>query len=611
MEFSQKIKQKVAALPHSPGVYLMKDHTGEIIYVGKAKNLKNRVSQYFQSRHGHSLKVSAMVDRIEDFDYIVTDSEFEALVLECNLIKLHRPHYNILLKDDKQYPFIRVTMQEPYPKIMLARQKKEDGSRYFGPYPGAGAVREIIRQIQSIFMIATCKRKFPADIGRGRPCLNYHIKRCLAPCLGKVTQEEYHRLFEEIIQFLEGKYTAVTDELRRQMEIFAENMEFEKAARCRDKIRFVEQIGEKQKVYTPDGSDRDIVAQATDGIFTCFSILRVRSGKLIYKDSHIFQNLQIGDDTRALEQFIAGYYSHQGGDIPPQIVTEPQIGDSVLLCKMLSELSGRRVEVRVPKRGELVKMLAMARENAKEELLHTATKAKKQELLLIGVAKVLGLSTPPGRIEAFDIANTKNDAIVGAMVVYKDGAKDKESYRRFGVRSISGQDDYAATKEVIYRRIAKGQEGDPGFLPMPDLILLDGGRGHVSSVGKMLEELGITIPLFGMVKDGRHHLRGLIGPEGELELSGGSPVFTLFGQISDEVHRFALDYHKKARAAGAKRSILAQIPGVGEKRRKALLAYFGSVKKIAQAKEEELCEVKSITPSVAREIRRYFEEVSK
>ena len=610
MTVFQTIKQKIKKLPQSPGVYLMKNEEGLIIYVGKAKSLKNRVSQYFQNSRTQAVKVGAMVEHVADFDYIVTDTEFEALVLECNLIKLHQPHYNILLKDDKQYPFIRVTMKDPYPKLMLARKKKEDGSRYFGPYPGGTAVREIISQIQAVFLISTCRKKFPQDIGKERACLNYHIKKCMAPCQGTIGQQEYHQLFEEIIDFLEGNYEKVVKKLEMQMEAYAGELAFEKAAQCRDKIRYMQSVGRKQKVYVSDTVDRDIIAMADDGFKTCFLVLSVRTGKLMYKDGHIFPNEKVENRPQALQQFITSYYS-QRENLPKQIVTEHEIEDAALVSQLLTGLAGKKVEVCQPKRGELVAMLKMARENAREELSHVVSQAEKQEKLLIDIQALLGLSKPPVRIESYDISNSKNDAMLGAMIVYTNGAKNKEEYRMFHIRSITSQDDYAATKEVIYRRLEKAEAGDARFLPLPDLLLLDGGRGHVNAVVQMLGELGVDIPVFGMVKDGRHRLRGLIGQEGEIGLRVTSPLFSFFGVLSEEVHRFALSCHHKAQKKNTHTSTLQKIPGVGEMRRKALLRHFGSLKKIEKASEDELLSVPSMNRVAASAVWQHFRDLEK
>lgn len=605
-ETMKRIKNKVSLLPLKSGVYIMKNARGEIIYVGKAKALKNRVSQYFTFSKAHTTKVRAMVSRIADFDYIVTDTEFEALVLECNLIKLHRPRYNILLKDDKQYPFVRVSAGE-WPKITVARRMADDGARYFGPYSSAGAIRTMLGAASRIFGLPSCKRKFPEDIGKGRPCLNYQIGRCCAPCTGNVTAGQYRAIVEQVVDFLSGDYGKITSVLRERMTAASEALEFETAAKYRDRLRSIESLCAGQKVYAHDGGDRDVVACERSGRAICFAVLYIRGGMLVDKDATLLKCEVDSDESEMFAEFLRQYYVGRA-NVPKKLIVQYMPEDAEALCRLLSEKNGYKITMVSPVRGNSKKLTDMARANAHETLSQSADRTERAERLMTELQRITGLPSPPSRIESYDISNTGSTETVAAMVVFVDGEPKRSQYRKFKVRTVEGTDDYAAMREVVYRRFARAQEGDERFAELPDLILLDGGAGHVSSVVQMLRSLDIDTPVWGMVKNDKHRTRDLVGENGEVGLSSASPVFPLLGRIQEEVHRSAITFHRERRGKRTMRSALDGIVGVGEVRKKQLLRNLGSLRAVKEADVDTLCRVGGVPTDVAMRIYAKFHD---
>ncbi|MGI6031046.1 MAG: excinuclease ABC subunit UvrC [Eubacteriales bacterium] len=605
--FPPELLEKVHNLPLQPGVYIMKNKDGDIIYIGKAKALKNRVSQYFQNSRNHGIKVLRMIQNIHDFHYIVTDTEFEALVLECNLIKMHKPKYNILLKDDKAYPFLRVDVQNEYPRLTLARKKAKDGAKYYGPYKNGKVIRDTIDLLQKLFRIPTCNRQFPRDIGKGRPCLNYHIKRCIAPCMGQVTPEEYRSLLGDVIDFIEGDTKEILRQLQQRMEEAAEALEFEKAAQLRDRIRSIQQLGDRQKVYSARESDVDILATYENGGKVCLTVLFIRYGKLLDKDCFFFSSEDFAEEG-ALAQFIRQFY-HEDSYVPREILVEQELEDARLLEQMLHPIRGGAVTVRCPKRGEMAGLMEMARANSKQELESILTREERVNKTLSDLQKLLQLPALPRRIESYDISNMGDRDIVAGMVVYQNGAPAKREYRRFKVRSTDGQDDYAAMKEVLYRRFAEREEGNEKFATLPDLILLDGGQGHLNAVLDMFRELDIQVPVAGMVKDDRHRTRELVTRDGFVAIAGQPHLYAFIGSIQEEVHRFSIAYHRDKRSKSSMSSALAGIPGVGPARQKKLLKAFRGLKGLRAATQEQLAQVEGIPQNVAEAVYRHFHPV--
>ena len=613
------LEEELKNLPDAPGVYLMHNDEDEIIYVGKAKILKNRVRQYFRKSTNHTPKVIAMVGHIARFEYIITDSETEALALECNLIKKYRPKYNILLKDDKHYPYIKVTLNEPYPRLLKVRKLKKDGAKYFGPYVGPGTIKNTTDLIRRLFKPPTCHRKFPEDIGKGRPCLNYHINNCFAPCTGRVTKEEYREVFFEICRFLEGKSKGLVKELTEQMKQASMEMRFEKAAELRDKIRAIEEIESRQKIINADRqADYDLIAAAKDKHIAFCEVFFVRGGKIIGRESYKISNTDNSSDSEILTDFVKQFY-RDAEYIPSEILTEFEIEDREPIEEWLRSMSRRKVSIASPKRGERHQLMEMVHKNAVTELENhriRVLKEKERNTVLDQLKEATGLDRLPMRIEAYDISNTQGSDNVGGMVVFENGRPARSKYRKFKIRSFEGADDYAAMREVIYRRIEHGREEEfliksgkmekskAKFLPMPDLILLDGGKGHLNTIEELLKTIGADIPCFGMVKNDRHRTRGLVGVDGEVALSPTGTVFKLLTRIQDEVHDTAIGYHRKLRSRIS--SELEEIPGIGEARRKALLREFGSAAKVKAASEEELAAVKGITKNAAKAVYDHF-----
>ncbi len=618
------IQEELKKLPDKPGVYIMKDDNGTIIYVGKAVVLKNRVRQYFQTSANHSPKVTAMVAKISEFEYIVTDTELEALILECNLIKKHKPKFNILLKDDKNYPYIKVTMNEEYPRMFMTRRVDRDGARYFGPYSNVFSVRETMNLIKKVFPIKSCKRELPRDIGKGRPCLNFHIRQCLGPCTGNVDKEEYAVLMRDICSFLEGRQDSIIQKLEENMSAASEALDFEKAASLRDKLSSLRHITEEQKVLSVAGADQDIVGFAAGKTDTCVQVFFIRGGKLLGREFFIVEGTGEGELPELTSSFLKQFYS-TAAMVPPDIVVETQFEDINVVEDWLSAKRGGRVHVRVPKRGEKLHMVEMVSQNAKLELARFNEKqaggGPVQEGLR-GMAEALGLAQLPQRLEAYDISNTGSSEIVASMVVFEQGMPAKKEYRRFKIRSTEVQNDYASMQETLYRRLkhaeAEKQEageqeatgkqdaGKSGFSKMPDLIMLDGGLGHVHAVSEVLEELGVTIPICGMVKDDRHRTRGLVLQSREIDLSKDLTVLRFVTSIQDEAHRFALDYNKKLRTKRYTKSILDDAEGIGPKRKKALLKHFGSVGRMRQAGIDDLQAVEGISRTAAEKLFEYL-----
>ena len=598
-----RIKEKVRGLPEEPGVYLMRDVTGKVIYVGKAKVLKNRVSQYFVNMASHTEKVRRMVSHVHDFDYFITPTEMEALILECSQIKLYMPRYNILLKDNKTYPYIRVDLTQPYPKIEFTRRRAEDRARYFGPY--SGSVRAIIETVNKTFGLPSCKREFPRDIGKGRPCLNRDIGICLAPCAGGVSQEEYRAAVEGAVAFLAGDQDAVLRDLTAQMNEAAERLEFERAASLRDRIAAVSNLQVRQKVVAAPDVNRDIIGYAANAFKTVIEVFFVRGGRITDRQSFHFP-AEAADELPALmTDFVTQLY-HTRADIPGEILAAAGSDNDELLRQLLTGLRGRSVSFSVPQRGEKKKLCDMVCRNAAETLRLLMTREEKRRKSVEGLGQLLGLAEPPVRIEAVDISNTGGDEVVAAIVCFTNGEKDKSGYKKYKVQSVEGQDDYAAMTEVLKRRFIRYLNADEGFAEKPDLLLLDGGAGHLAVIGRTLAEMGIDVPCFGMVKDDKHRTRGLVGEQGEIELKMGTPAAVLVGTIQEEVHRFAITFHRARRGKKVVGSTLLAIDGLGEKRVAALLRAFSTVRAVSEAEPESLAAVPGMNRAAAAAVWRHF-----
>ena len=608
------IQEELKKLPGKPGVYLMHGEKDEIIYVGKAISLKNRVRQYFQSSRNKGPKIEQMVTHITRFEYIITDSELEALVLECNLIKEHRPKYNTMLMDDKSYPFIKVTVQEPFPRIMLARQMKKDKAKYFGPYTSVGAVRDTIELIRKLYKIRSCNRRLPRDIGLERPCLNYHIHQCDAPCQGYVDQQEYRESIDQVLQFLNGNYDLILGDLQRKMEEASEAMEYERAIEYRDLLQSVQKIAQKQKITDTAGDDRDIVAMAKDLEDAVVQVFFVRNGRLIGRD-HFFLRLT-GDETKGeiLSSFIKQFYAGTPY-LPAELMMQEEPGDMELLEEWLTEKRGHKVHIRVPKKGSKEKLVELAQRNAALILTKDKERLKREEGRTIGAVKeienLLGMRGIV-RMEAYDISNISGYASVGSMVVYEKGRPKRSDYRKFRIKSVQGPDDYASMEEVLTRRFEHGrreqEEGkvENSFTAFPDLILMDGGRGQVNIALEVLDQLRIHIPVCGMVKDDNHRTRGLYYNNVEIPIDRNSEGFKLITRIQDEAHRFAIEYHRKLRGQGQVHSVLDDIPGIGPARRKDLMRRFPGLEAIRNADVETLKELPSMNEAAAESVYNFF-----
>ena len=608
------IEEELKKLPAKPGVYLMHDEKDQIIYVGKAISLKNRVRQYFQASRNKGVKIEQMVTHIRRFEYIVTDSELEALVLECNLIKEHRPKYNTMLMDDKGYPFIKVTVNEAYPRIMLARTMQKDKAKYFGPYTSATAVKDTIDLIRKLYHIRSCNRNLPKDMGKERPCLNYHIKQCKAPCQGYISEEEYGKSIEEAIHFLNGHYDKLLKRLEQEMQEASEHMEFEKAIEYRELINSVKQIAQKQKMTDSTGEDRDVLAVAKDAEDAVVQVFFIRGGRLIGRDHFFLRNASEDSKSKILESFIKQFYAGTPF-IPSELMLQEELEEKELLEQWLSKKKEHRVRIRVPKKGEKEKLVELARTNAALVLNTDKERLKREEGRTIGavkeIEKLLGLQDVV-RMEAYDISNTSGFSSVGSMIVYEKGKPKRNDYRKFKIKSVEGPDDYASMREILMRRFRHGieelgQEGTIGsFTTFPDLILMDGGRGQVNIALEVLEELHLQIPVCGMVKDDAHRTRGLYYKNEEIPIDRHSAGFKLITRIQDEAHRFAIEFHRKLRSKGQVHSVLDDIQGIGPARRKALMKHYASIEEIKNATIDELKALPSMNEKSAKEVYSFF-----
>ncbi len=609
------LHEELKKLPDKPGVYIMKDVDGIVIYVGKAVVLKNRVRQYFQNSSKHPLKVQAMVAKISEFEYIVTDSEVEALMLECNLIKKYKPKYNILLKDDKHYPYIKVTMNEQYPRILKTRRVISDGAKYFGPYSSGFAVNDTIDTLKKLFPTKTCKKNLPKDIGKSRPCLNYQMKQCLAPCQGEVNRDEYRDMMKRICSFLGGHYEEILNDLRAQMEKAAQQLEFEKAAQLRNKISSIYQLSETQKVLSTDLQDRDIIGYAYDATDLCIQVFFIRNGRVVGREHFVFEGEGNGDIGYSLSTFIKQFYNNVQY-VPAEIILGQEIEDREIISQWLTGKRGLKVKLRVPIRGELVKLLNMVVQNAEISLKLYRDRLKRDDTAnedaIKQLMQVLGLEKAPRRIEAFDISNTGASEIVASMVVFEDGKPARHEYRKFKIRSIDQQNDYASMQETIFRRLShaiKEKEenaSNPKFSNLPDLILVDGGIAHVNAATQVADELGFNLVIAGMAKDNRHRTKSLVYKGIEYDLSSNIPLLRLITGIQDETHRVAVEYNRKLRAKRYTHSELDEIDGIGESRKKALLKHFKSITAVRKADIKELQEVEGINDKIATKIYNYF-----
>lgn len=599
------LRKKAMSLPLLPGVYIMKNADGEIIYIGKAKALKNRVSQYFGSQNRHPVKVRKMVENVDRFDYIVTGSEFEALVLECSLIKQHSPKYNILLKDDKGYSYIRISEGE-YRKISAVFNKKDDGSEYIGPYLSSYSVRQSVDAANKIFKLPQCNKVFPRDFGKSRPCLNYYISQCCGLCTGKIKKSDYDEAVDGAIAFLKGDSRDIIADLRAKMEKAAEELDFEQAAKLRDRINSIERIKEKQKVVYKSVEEQDVFATADIDGSVCLAVLRFSNGRLFDSEHFFFDDP--GDKKGMRSDFITSYYSMRD-NIPKRVTVDGEVADRELLEQWLSEKKGKKVTVFVPARGEQLEIVNMCRKNAEEKLAIKKGRTGREIAVLDELKDLLGLKKTPEYIESYDISHTAGQDSVAGMIVFKGGKPYRKAYKRFSIKSFDGNDDYRAMNEVLTRRFSeyeKSKDSTDGFGKLPDLILLDGGVGQVHAVEPVLREFGLKIPLFGMVKDNRHRTRAISGDGGEIAINSKRQVFTLVSEIQNEVHRFSVAYHHQKHAKRGLSLSLTEIEGVGEKRASALLKYFKTITAIKNAEVDELSKAPGITSAVAQNIYDYY-----
>jgi len=598
-----ELKDRAHSLPLKPGVYIMQDAKNTVIYVGKAKALKNRVSQYFQDSAAHTEKTRAMVAQIDHFDVIIADSEFEALVLECSLIKRHQPRYNILLKDDKGYPYIRLS-NEPYPRFSLANKAAEDSARYFGPYASRHATQGIIDALRGALRLPSCKKKFPRDIGKERPCLNFHMGKCDGYCRGEELRPQYEQAMGQAVSLLEGRFQEVQSELTEEMERAAAELRFERAAELRDRIRAIELLGKRQKVIAGSLADTDVTGFFRGTAKSAFVVLHYVEGELAAKDLDLFESPIEEDEESVFSSLMREYYVGRTR-LPKQILLPCELPDQAPLTRMLREQTGCKVELITPQRGAKMDLIKLANQNAREEVERATTREERQNKLLALLGKMLALEGPPRRMESYDISNTGASDIVASMVVYADGRPLKRDYRRFKLKDMTGPDDYASMEQVLTRRFRRYLDGDEKFADKPDLLLIDGGHEHVKVAARVLEALNLDIPAYGMVKDDRHRTRALVHPDGrEIGIQAVPAVFALIGQIQEETHRFAIEYHRQLQAGHVKISVLDKIPGVGEKRRAQLLKRFKSVKAVKAASLEQLRE--AVPENTARAVYQYF-----
>lgn len=617
------IEEELKKLPGKPGVYIMHDAEDTIIYVGKAISLKNRVRQYFQSSRNLGIKKEQMVEQIARFEYIVTDSELEALVLECNLIKEHRPKYNTMLKDDKTYPFIKITLQEEYPRIQIVRQMKKDKAKYYGPYTSGLAVKDVVELVTKLYHLRTCNRNLPKDIKKERPCLYYQIHQCEAPCQGYISKEEYHKKVEQLISFLNGSHKEILKELEQKMLSASEELRFEDAAQYRDLIESVKKIAERQKITDQHGEDKDVIAVAQENDDVVAQVFFIRGGKMIGRD-HFFLHTAGEGKTAVLSSFIKQFYAGTAM-IPKEIMIESEIEDREIIETWLSNRRGTKVQIRVPKKGTKEKLVELAKNNAKLVLEKDKERLKREEGRTIGavkeISKLLNLSSTQ-RMEAYDISNISGFQSVGSMVVYENGKPKRSDYRKFRIKTVEGPNDYASMEEVLTRRFEHGMEEKQqqkeknqeeqygSFTRFPDLILMDGGKGQVHSALSVLEKLKLEIPVCGMVKDDKHRTRGLYYQNQEIPIEKDSEAFRLITRIQDEAHRFAIEYHRSLRSKNQIHSVLDEIAGIGPARRKALMKHFMGVEKIKEATVEELAEVSSMNEKSAQAVYDFFHKTN-
>ncbi len=602
----EQLRKTAMALPLLPGVYIMRDKSGKVIYVGKAKALKNRVSQYFGSQTNHSMKVRQMVAHVDRFEYIVVGSEFEALVLECSLIKQYNPKYNILLKDDKGYHYIRVS-PPPFSRIAVVKQKEEDGARYIGPYMSSFGIKQAVDEANKVFGLSTCQRTL--CYGRRpprteRPCLNHHLAQCCAPCTGNITEEDYAERVEGALDLLTKGSATMIENLQCQMEEAAEQLEFEKAARLRDRIAAIRRIDNRQKVVMSRIPEQDVIAMVRSNGKACFEVFRFRGGALTDREEFVVEE----EDTEAADrgEFLSRYYALRT-TVPPQITVDGLPEDAALLEEFLSDKAGRRVHIVCPQKGEQAKLVEMCRDNASQHLADLLGMSGRETAALDELGTLLGLPSPPVYMECYDVSHTAGEDAVAGMVVYENGKPLKSAYRRFAIKHAKGGDDPASMQEVLARRMTEYQNGTEGFDRLPDVILLDGGELQVKAVSEVFHQMGVTVPLFGLVKDGHHRTRAIAADGGEIAVRSHRAVFTLLSSIQEEVHRYAIGYHRKTRTRKIG-TTLTKIPGIGEMRAKALLRHFGSVKAVAGATEEELLLCKGMTAPAATAVVNYFEE---
>ena len=600
----EELKDKAHSLPLKPGVYIMQDAKNEVIYVGKAKALKNRVSQYFANLASHTEKTRAMVAQIDHFDVIIADSEFEALVLENSLIKRHKPRYNILLKDDKGYPYIRLAVKEEYPRFSLSNRAADDGARYFGPYGGRGATWDIVDALRTALKLPSCHKKFPRDIGKERPCLNHHLGKCAGWCRLEMSQEQYRETIDQAVRLLEGKFQEVGDELHAEMERAAEELRFERAAELRDRYKAIELLGKRQKVLSGSLADTDVVGFHRGAAKSCFVVLHFMDGELAAKDWELMETPMEEDDAEAVSALVRQFYAPRN-QFPRQILLPCELEDEAPLARMLSESAGRRINLVTPQRGAKMDLIRLANTNAVEEVERSTSRQERTNKLLEALGRLLGLEEVPRRIEAFDISNIGADDIVASMTVFEDGKPRKRDYKHFKLKDLTGPDDYASMAQVITRRFTHFQNGDEGWKEKPDLLLIDGGSVHARIAGDALQALGLTIPAFGMVKDERHRTRALAAPDGrEIGIQQNQALFALIGTIQEETHRFAIEFGRAQHAKRVKGSVLDDVPGVGPKRRAELLKCFKSVKNIKAAALSEL--EQAVDQRTARAVYEYF-----
>ncbi len=606
MQRIERLLKKANSLPLQSGVYIMKDKSKKVIYVGKAKKLKNRVCSYFRKNSSHNAKTIMMVSRVEDFDYILTDSEFEALVLECSLIKQYQPKYNILLKDDKGYSYIRVT-KEDYPRISEVKQKADDGARYIGPYTSSWAISSSVREAQNIFKLPDCNKSFPRDFGKARPCLNYHIGKCMGVCTGKISKEEYGETIDQALAFLQGNSKNVVKLMEEKMYEYSERMEFEKAARLRDRIAAVKKLNDKQKVVAGTYREEDVFALVRGTGKMCFTALRFKENRLQESENFIIDDTP--DTDEAVRELLLRFYAMRD-DIPPRILLETAPEEKELLEAFFASKAGRAVRIIVPQKGEQARLCDMCKQNAAQHLALYEGRSMKQTAALDELAKLLGLAAPPAIIESYDISHIGGQDNVAGMVVFQNGRPLKKAYKRFEIKGFSGQDDYASMAEVLERRFRHYYEDEEGstFKMLPDLILLDGGKGQIHAVEPVLAQMNIHVPLYGMVKDSKHKTRAIAASGGEIQINSVRAAFALVTEIQDEVHRFAITYHRNKHRKNTISTTLTSIEGIGKARAKELLKHFGSLRKIKEADVAEIAQVKGFSASLAARVKEALGE---